>query len=46
MEHNEAPGLNGFPIELYLKFLHVFKDDLMGLFDQLHADQLDMFRLA
>jgi hypothetical protein len=32
MEHNKAPGLDGFPVEFYQHFWEVLKDDLMALF--------------
>ena len=32
MEHNKAPGLDGFPIEFYQFFWDVVKQDLMSLF--------------
>jgi hypothetical protein len=32
MEHNKAPGPDGFPVEFYQVFLEVIKDDLLALF--------------
>jgi hypothetical protein len=32
MEHNKAPGPDGFPTEFYQKFWPIIKDDLMALF--------------
>jgi hypothetical protein len=32
MEHNEAPGANGFSAEFYQVFWKVIKDNLMALF--------------
>jgi mannosylglycoprotein endo-beta-mannosidase len=32
MEHNKAPGLNGFPSKFYQVFWGLIKDDLMALF--------------
>lgn len=31
MEHNKAPGPDGFPAEFYQVFWEVIKDDLMAL---------------
>src|SRR5438128_12338359 len=45
MEHNKAPGPDGFPAEFYQNFWEVIKPDLMELFGFLHAGQLDLFRL-
>lgn len=33
MEHNKAPGPDGFPAEFYQVFWETIKDDLMALFD-------------
>jgi hypothetical protein len=45
MEHNKAPGPDGFPAEFYQTFWETIKDDLLDLFRQLHAGQLELFRL-
>jgi hypothetical protein len=45
MEHNKAPGPNGFPAEFYQNFWEVIKEDLLELFSSLHAGQLELFRL-
>uniref|UniRef100_A0A8R7RBS2 Reverse transcriptase domain-containing protein n=1 Tax=Triticum urartu TaxID=4572 RepID=A0A8R7RBS2_TRIUA len=45
MEHNKAPGPDGFPAEFYQNFWDIIKSDLLELFNCLHADQLDLFRL-
>uniref|UniRef100_A0A8R7U261 Reverse transcriptase domain-containing protein n=1 Tax=Triticum urartu TaxID=4572 RepID=A0A8R7U261_TRIUA len=45
MEHNKAPGPDGFPAEFYQNFWDVIKTDLMELFNYLHAGQLDLSRL-
>jgi hypothetical protein len=45
MEHNKAPGPNGFPAEFYQTFWDTIKGDLLGLFGYLHAGQLELFRL-
>nr|ABA98398.1 retrotransposon protein, putative, unclassified [Oryza sativa Japonica Group] len=45
MEHNKAPGLDGFPAEFYQKFWEVIKHDLMNLFHELHTGELPLFSL-
>jgi hypothetical protein len=45
MEHNKAPGLDGFPAEFYQNFWKVIKLDLLELFSALHSGQLELFRL-
>jgi hypothetical protein len=45
MEHNKAPGPDGFPTEFYQTFWDTIKDDLLDLFSCLHAGQLELFRL-
>ena len=45
MEHNKAPGPDGFPTEFYQNFWDVIKPDLLLLFSDLHAGQLELFRL-
>uniref|UniRef100_A0A453KU06 Reverse transcriptase domain-containing protein n=1 Tax=Aegilops tauschii subsp. strangulata TaxID=200361 RepID=A0A453KU06_AEGTS len=45
MEHNKAPGPDGFPAEFYQNFWDIIKTDLLKLFNCLHADQLDLFKL-
>ena len=32
MEHNKAPGPDGFPAEFYQAFWDLIKDDLMAMF--------------
>src|SRR5438128_5636776 len=45
MEHNKAPGPDGFPAEFYQNFWDVIKTELLELFGDLHAGQLELFRL-
>jgi hypothetical protein len=45
MEHNKAPGPDGFPAEFYQNFWDTIKSDLLALFSALHEDQLELFRL-
>ena len=45
MEHNKAPGPDGFPAEFYQNFWEVIKTDLLQLFACLHVGQLELFRL-
>jgi hypothetical protein len=36
MEHNKAPGPDGFPAEFYQIFWDTIKSDLLALFSCLH----------
>ena len=45
MEHNKAPGPDGFPAEFYQVFWEVIKDDLMALFTDFHKEDLNLFIL-
>ena len=45
MEHNKAPGPDGFSAEFYQYFWEIIKSDLLELFGCLHAGQLELFHL-
>jgi hypothetical protein len=45
MEHNKAPGPDGFPAEFYQVFWGIIKDDLLRLFSDLHREALDLYSL-
>ena len=45
MEHNKAPGPDGFPAEFFQNFWDIIKPDLMELFSCLHDGQLELFRV-
>jgi len=42
MEHNKAPGLDGFPLEFYQVFWSLIKDDLMALFTDFYDGSLPL----
>jgi len=42
MNHNKAPGLEGFPSEFYQVFWETIKDDLMALFREFHNGSLPL----
>ena len=45
MEHNKAPGPDGFPAEFYQHFWDLIKGDLMSMFQDLHQGDLPIFSL-
>ena len=45
MEHNKAPGPDGFSPEFYQVFWNLIKDDLMALFTDFHQGNLPLNRL-
>jgi hypothetical protein len=45
MEHNKAPGPDGFPAEFYQTFWDILKANLLDLFVELHEGQLGLFRI-
>jgi hypothetical protein len=45
MEHNKAPGPDGFPIEFYQTFWEVIKEDLTTLFTKFYNGSLPLYSL-
>jgi hypothetical protein len=45
MEHNKAPGPDGFPAEFYKKFWDIIKGDLMEMFYDLNKGDVPLFSL-
>jgi hypothetical protein len=45
MEHNKAPGLDGFPAEFYQVLWSTVKDDLVALFQDFHRGDLPLYSL-
>jgi predicted DNA-binding helix-hairpin-helix protein len=45
MEHNKAPGPDGFPAKFYQVFWQVMKADLMAMFYDFHKGELPLYSL-
>jgi hypothetical protein len=45
MEHNKAPGPDGFPTEFYQVFWEIIKNDLIALFQDFHKNFVSAYRL-
>ena len=45
MDHNKAPGPDGFPAEFYQQFWDIIKGDLMQMFHDLHNSDIPLFSL-
>jgi hypothetical protein len=45
MEHNKAPGPDGFSAEFYQVFWDVIKDDILDIFRDFHNGTLPLFSL-
>lgn len=45
IEHNKAPGPDGFPAEFYQAFWDTIKSDLMALFSEFHKGDLSLYSL-
>jgi len=45
MEHNKAPGPDGFPAKFYQVFWDLIKDDLMAMFVDFHNGTLPLSSL-
>ena len=45
MEHNKAPGPDGFPTEFYQKFWAAIRMYLMAMFAQLQIGDLPLYKL-
>ena len=43
MDHNKAPGPDGFPAEFYQAFWDLIKDDLMAIFVEFHNGILPLY---
>jgi hypothetical protein len=45
IEHNKAPGPDGFPVAFYQVFWELIKHDLMALFQDFHRGNLPLYSL-
>jgi hypothetical protein len=45
IEHNKAPGPDGFSAEFYLVFWEIIKEDLLILFSDFYEESLPLFSL-
>jgi hypothetical protein len=45
MEHNKAPGPDGFPTEFYQACWDIIKNDLMAMFVEFHKGKLPLYSL-
>ena len=45
MKSNSAPGPNGFGVSFFNAFWEIIKDDILALFKDFHAEQLDIKRM-
>jgi hypothetical protein len=45
MEHNKAPGPDGFLAEFFQVFWEIIKEDLMALFKDFHEERLPLYSL-
>jgi hypothetical protein len=45
MEHNKAPGPDGFPVEFYQKFWDVIKENIIAMFHDLFTGDMSLFSL-
>jgi hypothetical protein len=45
MEHNKAPGPDGFSAEFYHVFWEIIKEDLLILFSEFYEESLPLFSL-
>jgi hypothetical protein len=45
MEHNKAPGPDGFSIEFYQVFCDLIRNDIMALFREFHRGNLPLYSL-
>jgi hypothetical protein len=45
MEHNKAPGSDGFPVKFYQKLWDIIKGDMIIMFQELHLRNLPLFSL-